>query len=315
MACSNPPAKDPETSGPLVGNSLFLRVGRALGDSMLSTAVIEGIGKRYPDIRIFVLAKYRELFANNPHVVACHDVRRTREKNPSLYKRFVALGYRTYPDFRVAANKRHIIDDMYDKIPLAISERCYRPRIYLTEQERNRYARRLERLARPLVAISPFGNQKSCLSNKIYPYKQWEEAVQRLLQAGVNIVQVGRKTEGPLLAGAHAWRDIGYRYTAAVLLHCDAVITHVGGIMHLATAVSVPCVALFAGVEDPCVSGYKENLNLFIPLECSPCWLEEPCATRQCMSLLSPEKIVQETLNLIKPCSHVKRTCSISKER
>ena len=85
--------------------------------------------------------------------------------------------------------------------------------------------------------------------------------------------------------------------------------------MHLATAVSVPCVALFAGVEDPCVSGYEENLNLFIPLECSPCWLEEPCATRQCMRLLSPEKIVQETLNLIKPCLHVKRTCSISKER
>ena len=285
-------------------NSLFVRVGRALGDSIMATAVIEGIHKQYPCLRIFVLVKYKELFYNNPYVTACYDVRTVREKNPSLFERFVDLGCPSYTDIRLTKKRRHLIDHMYDNVPLAITERHYHPKIYLTQRERSRNLRKLQCLARPLVAISPFGRQRSRIPNKIYPYEQWKETASQLLEGGVNILQVGKKEEGPLLPGVHDWRNIGYRRTAAVLLHCDAVVTHVGGIMHLATAVSVPCVTLFAGVEDPHISGYEANVNLFVPLECSPCWLVEPCADRKCVNLLSPEKIVQETLNLIKSHPH-----------
>ena len=175
-----------------------------------------------------------------------------------------------------------------------------------------KYALKWTRL---LVGVCPFGNLKTKIPNKIYPLEQWKKTALLLKQAGVNIIQIGSKEEGPLLPGALDSRDIGYRHTAVVMTHCDAVITHIGGMMHLATAVHVPGIGLFAGVEDPCVSGHEENVNLFIKLECTPCWLEKPCDDPKCKTMLSPEKIANETLNLIKHNSSANCFCSEAIDR
>lgn len=296
-------------------NPLFLRIGHGFGDNIMATAVIEGIRRQYANLRIFILTRRREIFVNNPNIVACYHPRRVRKKNPALYEKAICLSkYRMYEDLRVEKDSKHYIDEMYDKLPFSVRSRHYLSKVYLTDLERHYKWRKLQRMSRPLLAISPFGSLRSRIPNKIYPYEQWKEVTRQLIKAGVNIIQVGEKSEGPLLPGARDWRNIGYRRTGSVLLACDTVITHVGGIMHLATALSIPCITLFAGVEDPSVSGYKENLNLFIPLECSPCWLPKPCEDPKCKTLLSPEKIVQETLNLIKPASLVTRTCGKQKE-
>ena len=80
----------------------------------------------------------------------------------------------------------------------------------------------------------------------------------------------------------------------------DAVITHPGGIMHLATALDVPCITLFGGIEDPVVSGYEQNINVCAKLDCAPCWRKTLCDNPICLDQLSPERIVNETLKSIK---------------
>jgi len=105
---------------------------------------------------------------------------------------------------------------------------------------------------------------------------------------------VGSSDEGPLLPAAHDYRDVGYRRTASVLRRCDLLVTHVGGIMHLGTAVRVPTVVLYGAAEHPAISGYPWNRNLYTPIECGPCWMEEPCWHHSCMRRLTPEVVVAE---------------------
>jgi ADP-heptose:LPS heptosyltransferase len=101
------------------------------------------------------------------------------------------------------------------------------------------------------------------------------------------------------LAGCRDWRDLGYRHTASVLAKCNAVVTHPGGIMHLAAACQTPCVAIFGGIENPKTSGYPSHRILSVPLDCAPCWRKTLCRNPKCWDLLPPERIVAEIIDVL----------------
>ena len=277
--------------------SIFIRAQGGFGDHLMITPVIEAIKKEHTDMRIFVLAQRPEIFANNPYIAGCYDLIKVSKVNHSLYER--SLGIKHRKAYEAKTNTPHLIDDIYDMLPVAISNRLYYPRIYLTEQEKLYKRHKIERLRRPLVAIAVYGKKRSKILNKVYPAKQWHEVVRLLNNRGVGIIQVGSKSEGPLLSGAGDWCNLGYRRTAAIIRQCDTVICSVGGIMHLAAACGVPCVVLYAGVEHPNATGYPQNLNFCVDLDCAPCWRGDICPTRECMDILRPERIVDETMNLI----------------
>ena len=121
-----------------------------------------------------------------------------------------------------------------------------------------------------------------------------------LIEAGTSVIQMGKKKEGLLLQGALDWRNIGYRKSGVILLHCDVLITHPSGFMHLATALGIPCLTLVGGVEDVLVGCYRNNPNLTVELDCVPCWRSEPCEKPICKDILSPEKIIEETMKVVK---------------
>jgi ADP-heptose:LPS heptosyltransferase len=282
------------------GKAVYLSIGHGFGDNLMATAVIAGIKKEFPDMRLFVLTKRRgEIFENNPDVAACYNARIVMEKSPSLYKRAVPLSEYTYADFRNASPVKHIIDRMYDLVGVQVQNRIYQPRIYLTQKEAEYRKWRLQRLPRPLVAVAPSGKINTKIPNKFYDIEKWQQLAVLLKKANITVIQVGDKREGPLLEGARNWRNLGYRNTAAVLRHCDAVISHVGGIMHLATAVNTPCITLFGGTEDPKAIGYPCNINLTTDLTCAPCWLEKPCEKPVCKDMLTPELIMQKLNELL----------------
>jgi ADP-heptose:LPS heptosyltransferase len=66
--------------------------------------------------------------------------------------------------------------------------------------------------------------------------------------------------------------------------------------MHLGTAVGVPTIVLYGAAEHPAISGYPWNRNLYTPIECGPCWMEEPCSHLSCMRRLTPEIVMEEVL-------------------
>ncbi len=282
------------------GKAVYISIGHGFGDNLMATAVIAGIKKEFPDIRIFVLTKRRwEIFENNPDVTACFDARVVMEKNPSLYKRAICLSEYTYSDFRNAPKVKHMIDRIYDLVGINVQNRIYKPRIYLTQKELDYRKWRIQRLPRPLVAVAPSGKITTKIPNKFYGFEKWQKFAVLLRKANITIIQVGDKKEGPLLEGVKNYRNLGYRKTASVLRHCDAVITHVSGIMHLATAVGTPCIAIYGGTEDPLVSGYPYNVNITTDLQCSPCWLEKPCDKPVCKDMLTPELIMQKLNELL----------------
>jgi len=271
---------------------LRLRPEWGFGDHLMLAAVIEGIKAEHPDLRIRVAADHPEIFAHNPRLEAVVPAGRLRKSAPSEFARYREV-VRRPPAARYLQTSGHLLDDMYDCIGVPLHERPHRPRIYLTWRERRYRRRELEALPRPRIAVAAHGAASVKLPNKIYPPEQWQQLARGLAALGGSVLQVGSRTEGPLLPAALDYRDLGYRQTASLLARCDLLVTHVGGIMHLAAAVALPAVILYGAAEHPAVSGYPWNHNLYTPIECGPCWMTDPCSHHSCMRRLTPALVLQ----------------------
>jgi ADP-heptose:LPS heptosyltransferase len=256
------------------------------------SAVIEGVKAAHPSIRIHVAAAHPEIFLHNPHVERVRSEGRMKQYNRKALADFPMVKFRS-PKERYLQVEGHLIDDLYDRVGIPLLERPRHPRIYLTPREIAYRQQELEALPRPRIAVVCHGKAGIRLPNKLYPLDQWQDLGRLLRAHPATLIQLGSSKEGPLLDGALDYRDIGYRATAAVLLSCELVITHVSGIMHLAAAVETPCVVLYGAAEHPAISGYPWNLNLYNPIECGPCWMEEPCSHHTCMRRLTPEVVMR----------------------
>jgi ADP-heptose:LPS heptosyltransferase len=279
------PASDPHV--------LRIRPSPGYGDHLMNAAVIEGLKAERPELRIFLAARHPELFRHNPHVERVLDGPRLQKHDPGLYETFKWLRPRQ-PDQRRLQVEGHLIDDLYTATGVAVRERPRQPRIYLTPAEERWGEARVSRLPGPRIAVVPFGKGTVRLPNKVYPAEQWEALTRTLGQMAGTLLHLGTRKEGPLAHGARDFRDIGYRRMAAVLRHCDLLVTHVSGIMHLAAAVRTPAVVIYGAAEHPAISGYPWNYNLYTPIECGPCWLETSCAHHSCMRSLSPARVAEE---------------------
>lgn len=282
------PGPDPED--PL---TLLLKPQTGYGDHLMLSAVIEGLKAERPEYRVFVAANHPEMFWNNPHVEVVQRWRRVRKHQPELASYYRPVKFRT-PEERYLQVSGHLIDDMYACLEIPLQNRPHQPRIYLTEKELKYEQRRLESLPRPRIAIVSHGKASVNLPNKIYPPDQWAELGGMLVDAYPAVLHLGSSEDGPLMPGALDFRDIGYRRTASVLRHCDLLVTHVGGIMHLAAALRVPAVVLYGAAEHPAISGYGWNRNVYVPIECGPCWMRTPCSHLSCMRRLTPQVAMDE---------------------
>ena len=272
---------------------LWLRPEWGYGDHLMLTAILAGLKAEHPTLRIRLAAAHPEIFRHNPHVEEVLSVHRLGRKHPERLARYLEV-VRRPPEARYLQVSGHLLDDMYDCIGIPLKERPRQPYIYLTWRELRFRGREVEALPRPRIAIAAHGAPDVKLPNKVYPAPQWLELVPLLARLGGSVLQIGTRTEGSLIAGARDYRDLGYRHTASLLKRCDLLVTHVGGIMHLGTAVRVPTVVLYGAAEHPEVSGYPWNLNLYTPIECGPCWMREPCSHHSCMRRLTPQLVLEE---------------------
>ena len=280
-------------------DTLIVKARHGFGDNLMVTAVIRGVAREHCELRIIVLAKHPEIFAGNPDIFRCYNINDFPKRHPIL-KEAVDLEYRPLKTHKRPKYARvHLIDDLYDRLPLPIETRCYQPCIFLSDDEKNFRIDETGKLERPLVAICPYGKANSPIPSKIYPPDKWAAVVKFLCDRGASTLQFGMGSEGPVLPGAADWRDLGFRNMAGLLSRCDALITHPSGLMHLAAACQVPCVALYGGIESPLVSGYANNRNLTVSLDCAPCWKANLCRSPKCLDLMTPEQIAAQTLDLI----------------
>ena len=70
--------------------------------------------------------------------------------------------------------------------------------------------------------------------------------------------------------------------------------------MHLANAVGTRSVIIFGGREDPKLTGYPDNINLFdAGIECSPCWKVEECLHKKCMQNITTDMVCEAICKMV----------------
>jgi len=81
---------------------------------------------------------------------------------------------------------------------------------------------------------------------------------------------------------------------------CELFLTNDSGAMHIASALSVPTIAIFGATND--IATGPTGLNARVvrePVECSPCLLRECPIDHRCMSRVSADRVVKEALALL----------------
>ena len=85
---------------------------------------------------------------------------------------------------------------------------------------------------------------------------------------------------------------IGLRELYGVLKGADLFVGIDSGVMHMASAMDIPVVALF-GPTDEFYVGPQNEKSIVVrqKLSCSPCYLREPCNHRKCMTDLEVDEV------------------------
>ena len=124
-------------------------------------------------------------------------------------------------------------------------------------------------------------------------------AAERELCESVATVLRGRGVEVRNLAGSTTLTE--FINLAAV---CRLYLTNDSGAMHVASALSVPTVAIF-GATDDVTTGPTGPLARVVrePAECSPCLLRNCPIDHRCMTRVTPERVAAVSLELINASS------------
>jgi heptosyltransferase-2 len=133
---------------------------------------------------------------------------------------------------------------------------------------------------RPLVAVAP----GAAHATKRWPAQHWIKLVRQIVGTGADIVALGGPEDSPIGAEiaarvgpqvASAAGDLSLQETGAVLKRAAALISGDTGLMHMATGVGIPVVALFG----PTVRQFG-----FFPYNAHASVVERNLACRPCSS-------------------------------
>ncbi|HEY0257036.1 MAG TPA: glycosyltransferase family 9 protein [Candidatus Methylacidiphilales bacterium] len=268
-----------------------------IGDSLLFSTVLYYLG-RERNQRYLVGSPHPEIYAGNPHVKHLPFTSQTTTYRAAKIMRALRMVKEyIHMDYYHAGPipQRHIMHLLADRMGLA--EMPARPLIFLSDAEKA--AQLLPVSEKPWVAIQSTGNTK-WTENKNWGTEKFARTAQ-LLAPDFSLVQIGSPADPALPVDLNLCGKIGIRQVFQVLRQCTLFIGQAGFLSHAARAVEVPSVIVYGGFEAPWQTGYTQNINLYSPVHCAPCWLESKCPyDKMCMEMITPERVHEEVLSLRK---------------
>ena len=261
-----------------------------------------------------------ELRANRyTHLLDLHDSLRTR-----VLRTLVPGRWGTYPKYRLArAALIYAKRNCYrDSRPVA--ERYFAaardldvqpdgapPDFFLAPEAEREAADWLTRAKlaheRPMIALAP----GAAHATKRWPLEHWRTLIQRVVNQGFDVSVVGGEDDAPLgaaLANGIASRVVnaaglfGLQGTGALLQRAAALVSGDTGLMHMATAVGTPVVALFGPTVRPFgFFPYTPRAQVIeLGLSCRPCSSKGgprcPLGHHRCLVDIGPD-LVYEALH------------------
>jgi heptosyltransferase-2 len=157
---------------------------------------------------------------------------------------------------------------------------------------------------RPLVALAP----GAAHATKRWPVEHWRQLVSRIVDAGLQPIVVGGTGDAAVAAAvaeSHNGRVVnvagrfGLQGTGALLQRGAVLVSGDTGVMHMATAVGTPVVALFGPTVRPFgFYPYTERAQVLeIALGCRPCSSKGgprcPLGHHRCLREIDPEAVYQ----------------------
>ncbi|HEX6434635.1 MAG TPA: lipopolysaccharide heptosyltransferase II [Gemmatimonadales bacterium] len=258
-----------------------------------------------------------ELRANRyTHLLDLHDSIRSR-----MLRVLVPGSWHTYPKHRVARailihtkknwyrDSRPVAERYFDAArDLDVAPDGSPPDLFLSpeavrEAEDWLEGRGLTR-ARPLIALAP----GAAHATKRWPLEHWHALVRRLVGEGFDVVLVGGSDDlsvgDALLASAdsrvvNGAGQFGLQGTGAVLQRARVVVSGDTGVMHMATAVGTPVVALFGPTVRPFgFFPYTSRAQVVeLALACRPCSSKGssrcPLGHHRCLGDMGPELVFE----------------------
>jgi ADP-heptose:LPS heptosyltransferase len=232
----------------------------APGDTLLAATVCRILKQHFPMLRLNLITQWPDLVRLDP----CLDAVNAPETFFTL--RFWYL--ETVTRKEASAN---VLLETLSKVGITCYE--YRSRVHLSPEESQVAAERLaecETIQRPRLAFHTLSKEKV----KNWPLASWGALLERL-RRDFTLVHLGDDRE-PVFPGVVRFAgSLSMRESMAVLSHCHVFIGPVSFLMHAANGLDIPSVILYGGRETPANSGYAENINLYVPMPCGPCWLHD----------------------------------------
>jgi heptosyltransferase-3 len=159
---------------------------------------------------------------------------------------------------------------------------------------------------RKLVAVAPGSKWKS----KIWAEERFASVVKRLITkrnvfpiifGGPEDKDKGSRLIGSWQTGVNSAGALTVRESAALLGDCSLYLGNDTGTMHLAAAVGLPCVAVFASVDwKGRWAPYGDGHHLFRKtVECEGCHTADCFNAHKCLELTGPEEVYEACLKII----------------
>lgn len=163
---------------------------------------------------------------------------------------------------------------------------------------------------RRVIALAP----GAAHNTKRWPLEYWQDLARRLTAAGFAIVTVGggddrdagqAVSEAAGISIVNAAGQFGLQGTGALLARCRALVSGDTGVMHMATGVGTPVVALFGPTVRP--FGFfpysRKAIVLERDLDCRPCTAHGsescPLGHHHCLRQIAPAEVEEVVLRMV----------------
>jgi heptosyltransferase-2 len=163
---------------------------------------------------------------------------------------------------------------------------------------------------RPTIALAP----GAAHATKRWPVEHWGQLVRRITGAGLQVMVLGSSADAAVAAAIAQSADssvanvagrFGLQGTGAMLRRAAALVSGDTGVMHMATAVGTPVIALFGPTVGPFgffpYTAQARVMELSLP--CRPCSSQGgprcPLGHHRCLRDMAPEAVYQAVLRIL----------------
>jgi ADP-heptose:LPS heptosyltransferase len=242
--------------------NIIFQIEGGLGKSIMATAMVKVIKKRYKNSHLVVVTAFKDVFLNNPNVDEIYNINNTngfylKYIKDKKCKIFVNEPYRT-SNF-ILEKPIHLFKTWCDLYGLHYNNE--HPEIYLTQPELD-YFKPFYQTDKPILAIQPNGGPQNLGYNYAWTRDLPDPTVIDIInryKESHTIVHIKREDQKVYPDTLHALD--GFRSIAVLLLLSDKRILIDSFVQHMAAALNLKSTVCWSNTK-PEIFGYKLHDNI-----------------------------------------------------